>query len=451
MMRYKIIISLLLLLTVLSAKAIEPSKIVVAIIDTGIDTTNTYISSSFLRDKAGKIAGWNFLGNADNSINPTSIGKESFRIMQSLHAKYSLVDSTMVLSKDEQEEYEEYLFFRRVSGIDIYESFAELLKYNYKAFNYMDSVIISQEWPRDMKISDLEKIDYSMIPDSMEVPLSQVMTECTKAYYAGKTTWDLAYDSTKEEYLLSVERLATLGKPETNPRFEIGDDPNNFDNLDYGNSNVMAEPFEHATFVASTIASTHSEAKGVNPNAKILPIRVASNGEAFDKDLYAAILYGVDKGSQIIVIPQAKEYSSYGAKLTEALTYAAKKDVLVVLAAGDKGRDVATEQAVPNIVVDGTPLNNVIRVGALGENGERFTKSNYGAVDVFFKGENISVANVDGSISHLTGTDAASASVAGAASVLRSAFPKMSAAEIIELIIELDGDLFNLQSVIDSI
>lgn len=446
-MRYPII-SFFLLLTVLSTKAIEPSKAVVAIIDTGIDTTNVYINNSLLRNEANQIMGWNFLGDANNTINPTSIGKESFRIMQSLHSKYSLVDSSAVLSTKEREEYEKYLFFKKVSGIEIYTSFAELLEYNYNAFNFMDSVIVSQEWPRDMKITDLNEIDYSMIPDSMETPLNQVMTEVTKALYKGLTRWDEAYKSTKDEYLLSAERLATLGKPETNPRFEIEDDPHNFEVLDYGNSNVMAEPFEHATSIASIIVSTHNKAKGINPKAKILPIRVVPNGEAFDKDLYAAILFAVDNGAKTIVVPQAKEYSSYPDKLTEALSYAAKNDVLVVLASGTKGRKVAPEETVPNSVVNGKPLSNVLRVGALGENGERFAKSNYGAVDVFFMGENIPIVDGKDLISNLTGTNASSAIVAGIASILRETFPEMSASTIVELIIDLDGDINNLQEVI---
>ena len=43
-MKNKIIIAFLLVLMVLPAMAFDSSKIVVAIIDTGIDTTNQYIS-----------------------------------------------------------------------------------------------------------------------------------------------------------------------------------------------------------------------------------------------------------------------------------------------------------------------------------------------------------------------------------------------------------------------
>ncbi len=449
-MRYKIIISLLLLFIVLPAKAYDPPYVVVAIIDTGIDTTNKYISNSFLRDNAGKIVGWNFLGDSKNSINPISIGKESFRIMQSLHSKYSLLDSSSVMSSQEREEYDKYLFFKRVSGIDIYISFAQLLDYNYTAFKYMDSVVVSQKWSRDMKITDLEKLDYSMIPDSMEVPLSQVMSECVKAYYSGKTTWDLAYKNTEDEYLLSVERLATLGNAESNPRFEIGDNPYNFERLNYGNANIMAQPLDHATAIASIITSTHSNAKGVNTGAKIIPIRVTSAGEAFDKDLYAAILFAVENGAQIVVIPQAKEYSSFGEKLNEALAYAGKQNVLMVLAAGNNGRNIKAESAVPSVIVNGKRLDNVIRVGALGKNGERFVKSNYGAVDVYFAGESVAVAAGDGTISFLSGTNASSALVAGVASVLREAFPKMPVSKIVELIVSLNGDLSKLDQIINS-
>lgn len=449
-MKNKIIIAFLLVLMVLPAMAFDSSKIVVAIIDTGIDTTNQYISSSFLRDDSGKIVGWNFLGDSNNTNNPLSIGKESFRIMQSLHSKYSLIDSSDVLSEQERNEFEKYLFYKKVSGVDLYLSFAKLLHYNYTAFKYMDSVIISQKWPRDMKISDLEKIDYSMIPDSMETPLTQVMTECAKAYYSGKTTWDLAYKSTEEEYFLSIKRIASLGKPESNPRYGIGDNPTNFDNLNYGNSNIMAQPVEHATAVASIIASAHPQAKGVNPGVKLLPIRVVPKGEAFDKDIYSAILYAVECGAKIVIIPQAKYYSSFGEKLNQALLYASKRDVLVVLAAGNSGRNIIAENAVPSAIIDGKQLTNVIRVGALGKDGQRFAKSNFGDVDVYFPGESVAVALKDGSISYLTGTDASSSLVAGVASILRATFPKMPASKIVELIVRMDGNLADLEQIVES-
>lgn len=450
MMKKKIISFLSLISIILSVKASTPN-IVVAIIDTGIDTTNTYINNSFLKDEAGHIKGWNFLGDSNNTFNPISIGKESFRIMQSLHSKYSLKDSSSMMNPQELQEFDKYIFFRKVSGIDTYILFADFQKYNYKAFQYMDSVIISQKWPRTMKIAELKNIDYSMIPDSMEEPLNQVMSESAKFYYSGKTTWDLAYKAIEDEYLLSEERLSTLGDPKSNPRFNIGDNPHDFNALSYGNSNIMAEPFEHSTSIASILSSIHPEVKGLNSQLKIMPIRVVPAGEAFDKDLYAAIRYAVENGANIIVIPQAKEYTSYDIKLTEALSYANIHNVLIVLAAGDNGRNIAMEQAVPNCIVNGKKLNNVIRVGALDKNGEKLAKSNYGsAVDVYFPGEEVKVTDAEGTITFITGTDASSGIVAGIASVIIEESPKISASEIVKLIIDISEDLSNFPEIIES-
>lgn len=433
-MRSKGKITLLLFFVFIQISAKDTNNII-AIIDTGIDTTNCYINSSFVRSASNDIVGWNFLGNKDNTINPPSIGKESFRIMQLLHSKYSDTDSSTVLNENEKVEFENYLFFRKAAGIDTYISFAELLKYNYEAFVYLDSVIVSQNLPRDIAITDLQKIDYSAIPDSMETPLTQVMSECTKAYYSGIDSWDLAFKHTEDEYLLSKERLSTLGLPESNPRFSIDDDPYNFDNLNYGNSNITAEPNEHATAIASIISSTHNDARGINTNALILPIRVTSAGEAFDKDLYSGIILAVDKGADIILIPQTKEYSLHGDKLNEALLYASENNVVVVLNAGDRGKELRDEQLVPSGLINNDKLDNIIRVGALNEKGERLAKSNFGSVDVFVNGENIKTVNGDGKITLITGTDAASAVVAGIASIMKEKDSNITAKQIIEQLI----------------
>ncbi|MGE0092479.1 MAG: S8 family serine peptidase [Bacteroidales bacterium] len=333
--RYFIIaVALMVFPALLPANSPKRAKeIVIALLDTGVDTTNSNIKDLFKRDGKGYIVGWNFLGDKNNTVNPASIGNESFRIMQLLHGKYGSVTDTSGLNPKEKEEYANYRYFRSKARIDGYIEFAKLLEYNYNGFKYMDSVVISQKGHNDIEIKDLNTIDYSMIPDSMETQLSQVMSECTKALYAGKKLWKEALENAQNEHKLSVQRISTLGNPMSNPRFSIGDNPYDFDNLNYGNKNIAALPNDHATEVMTMIAGLGTVNAKRRP--KVMPLRVAAAGEAFDKDIYSAIMYAANNGANMILIPQAKEYSLHGSKLAEAIEYAGTKGIIVVAASAD--------------------------------------------------------------------------------------------------------------------
>ncbi|MDD2420455.1 MAG: S8 family serine peptidase [Bacteroidales bacterium] len=334
--RYFIIAVALMVMSPALLPANSPKRakeIVIALVDTGVDTTNSNIKELFKRDGKGYIVGWNFLGDKNNTVNPASIGNESFRVMQLLHGKYGSVTDTSGLNPKEKEEYANYRYFRSKARIDGYIEFAKLLEYNYNGFKYMDSVVISQKGHNDIEIKDLNTIDYSMIPDSMETQLSQVMSECTKALYAGKKLWQEALENAENEYKLSAQRISTLGNPMSNPRFSIGDNPYDFDNLNYGNKNIAALPNDHATEVMTMIAGFGTVNAKRRP--KVMPLRVAAAGEAFDKDIYSAIMYAANNGANMILIPQAKEYSLHGSKLAEAIEYAGTKGIIVVAASAD--------------------------------------------------------------------------------------------------------------------
>ncbi len=413
---------------ILHKKKMHSKNIVLAIIDSGADTNNVYISGSLLKNKDKTFAGWNFLGSSDGKNNPASIGKESFRVMQKLYNKYSNIENPESLSKTEREEYEKYKLVRGKSKVDSYLQFAQLLQTNYKAFSYLDSVIISQKMNRDMPFKELNKIDYSMIPDSMEPLIEQVGSECMKAQYKGLKTWKEAYDGIADEYKLSVQRLKTLGDARSNPRYTIGDDPENFQNLRYGNSNIMCDSYEHGTAMCSIVSSSHPEVQGIFPEARILTLRATSVGDAFDKDIYVSVLYAVDNGAKVILIPAFKEFFDNAQKFNDALNYARQKDVLVVLSAGDNAQEI-TE--VPS-------MDNVMIVGACNVAGAKLVKSNYSPVkvDAFAPGENISTINGKGEIVSMSGTDVASSVTAGLVCMIRSYFPKLTAAQVKQIICE---------------
>lgn len=413
------------------------SRVVVAIVGTGVDTTNKYINNSIKRE--GKIVGWNFLGDSNNTINPESIGKESFRVMQKYHNRYSQyyeMDSIELRNKLTEGEFAEFVIYRAArlnAKVDMYISFTQMQEQIYEGFKYLDSVIISQKDSRDIPFSDLATIDYSMIPDSMESTLEMVGGECQKAMFKGAKTWREAYESSKAEYELSKERLNTLGDLNSNPRFLIGDDPNNFDNLKYGNNNVMCSLYERSTALASILVSNNNIVEGIYNKIDIMPIRVVSAGDPFDKDIFSSILFAVDAGAHVILLPPLKEFYTHKSKLTQALEYAKKRDVLVIIPAGE----FYTELSLNNTFID-NGMSNVITVSNCDIMGVKPYKSNYGSavVDVFAAGCDIHSIDSQGKISGITGTDVSGAVVAGVCAIVKSYFPKLTASQIKEAIIK---------------
>ena len=128
----------------------------------------------------------------------------------------------------------------------------------------------------------------------------------------------------------------------------------------------------HGTHIAGAIAACTNNGlgiAGVNPTARIMPLKVANfAGQARSSSVAAAIYYAVDNGARVINI------SLGGELITElernAAEYAQQRGVLIVASAGNKGlkADQHGYAALPG----------VLAVGASDLHGVRAGFSNYG-------------------------------------------------------------------------
>src|SRR5690606_9664279 len=125
----------------------------------------------------------------------------------------------------------------------------------------------------------------------------------------------------------------------------------------------------------------------------------------------------------------------------DAMKYAAEKDVLIVIAAGNDTYDVDKINKFPNDSYDGDAeySNNVVIVGALNYSyDEKMLASftNYGKrnVDVFAPGVKIYATTPNNKYEYLQGTSMASPNVAGVAALIRSYFPDLSAAQVKQIL-----------------
>ena len=227
-----------------------------------------------------------------------------------------------------------------------------------------------------------------------------------------------------------------------NARASLGDSLYNLADAFYGNNNVIgAKDFEsHGTHVAGIVAASRDNGKGVNGVAnhvKIMAVRVVPDGDEHDKDVALGIRYAVDNGAKVINTSFGKAYSPNKKWVYDAIIYAAKKEVLIVNAAGNDGKDIDVEETFPN---DSSDLiheiaDNVLTVGAMSLHYDEqlpATFSNYGKinVDVFAPGVGIYASYPNDAYESISGTSMAAPSVSGVAALVRSYYPMLSASQV---------------------
>jgi len=249
-----------------------------------------------------------------------------------------------------------------------------------------------------------------------------------------------------------------------NGREVVGDDPYDIKDQVYGNGNPQSrsEDESHGTHVAGIIAAERNNGKGANGvanNVEIMSLRAVPNGDEYDKDIALGIRYAVDNGAKIINGSFGKGFSPNAQWVYDAIKYAEDKDVLFVHAAGNDGAnlDDPANPNFPNDQINNGPeiADNVLTVGALASKyGSEMVAvfSNYGNinVDVFAPGDAIYSTMPGSKYDYQGGTSMAAPAVAGVAALIWSYYPKLTAPQIKQIIMEsglapiakviLDGD-----------
>lgn len=431
------------------------TKVIVAVVDSGVDiehedldgviwtNTDEIPNNQKDDDKNGyvdDVHGWNFLGDAVKE------NMEYTRILKVLKPKYDNVPSTSVNPED-KEEFE--LYKRAKAEYDKEYNEALGLKNQYEGIKQqlkMAHEAVSQE---------LGKEDYTL----EELQAMNAETEEMKQYKAFLSQVMTNIKGTVPESIVQLDnaieyfsgRLNSHFNLELDGRAVVGDDPNDINDRDYGNNDVTGpdpekEDIKHGTHVAGIIAAEHNNIgmNGVANNVLIMPVRAVPDGDEYDKDIALAIRYAVDNGAKVINTSFGKYFSTHPEWVREAIQYAAKNDVLIVNAAGNDGLDLDGTYIYPNDQDPSSPneiADNFLTVGALNfEYGSNMlaTFSNYGKtnVDVFAPGTKIWSTTPNNEYEFLQGTSMASPAVAGVAAMIRSLYPKLSAAQVKKIIMD---------------
>ena len=235
----------------------------------------------------------------------------------------------------------------------------------------------------------------------------------------------------------------------TDYRKVVGDNPNDITDTKYGNNNVMGpdkNEISHGTHVAGIVAQVRGNnlgGDGVANNVQILTVRAVPDGDEYDKDIALGIRYAVDNGAKVINGSFGKGFSPHKQWVYDALKYAEKKDVLFVHAAGNDAKDIDYAENFPNDSDDKVKefASNVITIGALNyEYGEKVVArfSNIGKlnVDVFAPGVKIYATTPNNEYQYFAGTSMAAPNTAGVAALIRSYYPKLSAKQVKQILMD---------------
>jgi cell wall-associated protease len=436
-------------------KGKKSKTVIVAVIDSGIDTTHEDLKSVLWinqkeipgngidDDNNGyidDIYGWNFLGGKDGR-NVKQDSYEAARVYHKFKSRFENMSNTDNLSSEDKDNYE---MWKKASENILGDSKIEVI----------DLLLLQKVLSSSLKNdSILKKAMNKAIYTGNELEAFTPKTEEAKRAKNGMIFFfqsnDMMENNNEEfienlsDYVAGEQRKAEAGDKAPTPyRAEIvKDNYEDFNDRFYGNNDVMASTAFHGTHVSGIIAASRNNGKGVDgvaDNVRIMTLRAVPDGDEHDKDIALAIRYAVDNGAKIINMSFGKSFSPEKNWVDEAVQYAQKNGVLLIHAAGNDAKNIDSADNFPNPVFkkDGKRASNWITVGASGEsisNGFTAGFSNYGKseVDVFAPGVKI-YSTVPGgdTYGNAQGTSMASPVVAGVAAFILSYFPDLSAEQL---------------------
>jgi subtilisin family serine protease len=430
-------------------KGKKSTPLIVAIIDSGIDTTHEDLKPILWHnpgeipgngiddDKNGyvdDVYGWNFLGGRDGR-NVKEDSYEAARVYHQYKSKFEDVSDPSTLTKEDQELYEMWKKAKQdvVGDVDI--SMLKKYKEIEKDMIIGDSVIQADLKKKEYNCKDLES--YSAT-SAVAQKLKQTMT-----YICGlNKNNDITNQQIIEDLQGEIRKMEASEKaPKDFRGLIVKDNYNDFSDRFYGNGDVMASTPFHGTHVAGIIAGMRKNGIGIDgiaDNVKIMMIRAVPDGDEHDKDIALAIRYAVDNGAKVINMSFGKGFSPEKQWVDDAVRYAQAKGVLLVHAAGNDANDIDTAWNFPSAEFksDGKRASNWITVGASGDpklGGLVAGFSNYGKkeVDVFAPGVKIySTIPGGNTYGNAQGTSMASPVVAGVAALILEYFPTLSAEQV---------------------
>lgn len=426
----------------------KPQKIVVAVIDSGVDTSHSDLSEVIWKntkeipmngiddDNNGyidDIYGWNFLGN-NNNENIKDEAYEYARIYGRWKDYFKNIDPES-LNPNEKALYKTFLKAKEKLEDEYFKLYTEkfyLLMIKDKIYSLYTTL------KNSINKDTLTEEDIKYISENID-------SLKFEAYLYRSFSIEVDFNKFNERINEINTKLNTELNYKDNLRKIINDNPYDLKDSLYGNNNVKGPTSSHGTFVAGIIGASrknNNEAMGIADCVEIMCVRMLGGGDERDKDVALAIKYAVNKGAKVINMSFGKYFSPEKYMVDEAIKYAKKHNVILVHAAGNEALNNDIEPHYPTPYDENYNLltDLWIEVGASTYDMKNpiASFSNYGknTVDIFAPGEEIFSLSPDNKFESSSGTSAAAPVVTGVVALLMSYFPELTPNEIKEIILK---------------
>ena len=434
----------------------KSKTVIVAVIDGGIDTAQNDLKSVLWTNPKeikgnGKdddhngyvddIHGWNFLGGANGKgdFNETA---EEVREYYKLNKKYANVTAETAGNK------KEYAYWLEVKTQ--YDSTINRASNDEARLSPIVNALVETSGiiKKELNLSSgqsFTKADVENLKTNNST-LEQVKKLWLIAFYDEVST------STNVKVINDLNEYMGRVNNEISPDLEarkriVGDDPDVLKDKPYGNNLLKDINASHGTDVAGIIGAVRNNGYGIDgvaDNVKLMAIKASPIGDEYDKDVTNAIRYAVDNGAKVINMSFGKKISPHKEWVDDAFKYAARHDVLLVLASGNDNEDMDVKPDYPNDIFENgsaSDANNVINVGASGlkmDDSLAAPFSNYGKknVDVFAPGVKITSVDLDAEFITNGGTSFSAPIVSGIAALILEYYPDLTSAQVKKAIME---------------
>lgn len=205
-----------------------------------------------------------------------------------------------------------------------------------------------------------------------------------------------------------------------------------------GRTPLGAVDGDHGSWVASLAAGRGAPDGtgmiGVAPEANLLSISVGFGAAAavpFTEQVAKGMRWAVDHGADIINLSFTTNTLDWDESWDDAFLYAFEHDVVVVVAAGNRGSGT-------NIIGAPATIPGVLTVGGVDQTGTASIEASTQGITIGISApsEGLLGVSADGEVVRWRGTSGAAPIVAGIAALIRSAHPDIAAIDVINRIIK---------------
>ena len=317
-------------------KGRKSTTVIVAVIDSGIDTAHEDLRSILWRNEkeingngidddhngyVDDIYGWNFCGSKSGE----NLARNSYEVARVYHGWKKEFEGKKEkdVPQDKAYLYQQWLKAAYVINKDYEEAQKEQPTVNevLNAAEMSSKVLCERLHKNQFNVRDVQSL---LKDDKKQVAAASAFWADMFSRSADSTITDASVIQDIKTYddQLTGKIDRKTKQPEDWRGEMTKDNYTDINDRSYGNNNLKAGSGNHGTVVAGTIGAIRSNGigmDGIADNVRIMSIRAVPGGDEHDKDVALAIRYAVDNGAKIINMSFGKPVSPYKQFVDDAI------------------------------------------------------------------------------------------------------------------------------------